>query len=550
METLPRINADLPAVPARPPAPPAPVEPQSTSPARARASTWRRWATAPVLAVMVAALGIVALHVSTASSIVSIWSRSDTFAHGFIVVPLCLWLVWRRTAVLESIAAAPWWPGLAGVLGGGALWLVMSAADVLGVKQFALAFMIQAAIITVVGLRVSRVLLFPLVFLVFAIPVGEIFVPRLIDWTADFTVWALRASGVPVYREANHFVIPSGMWSVVEACSGIRYIIASVMVGTIYAAVAYRSTRRRVWFVVASILAPIVANWLRAYMIVMLGHVSDNEIAVGVDHLIYGWLFFGLVMLLLFWVGSFWQEAPLALPAGTDADAAPLNPASRRPVPASRFFAAAAACVVAAGLWVPLAAHVAAGLTQAQPAAAVFAGAQGWEPLPAPIASWTPHYRGFAWDRRQSYRKDGNDVGLYVAYFRNQSKGRELVTSGNQLTTMEDVLWKQLSRSPETVTWAGRPIDTEQVQIGGPRQTLDVMRLYWVDGRITGNEYMAKALTAWSKLRGAGDDSALIVLYTPQGASPPGGAVALREFAAAMSPSIQRELDRVRAETR
>src|SRR5207302_5055454 len=111
--------------------------------------------------------------------------------------------------------------------------------------QFALAFMLQAAIVTVVGLQAARVLAFALAFLLFAVPSGEFLVPTLMDWTADFTVSALRLSGVPVYREANHFIIPSGVWSVVEACSGIRYIIASVMVGTIFAAVAYRSTRRR-----------------------------------------------------------------------------------------------------------------------------------------------------------------------------------------------------------------------------------------------------------------------------------------------------------------
>src|SRR5205814_10510601 len=138
----------------------------------------------------------------------------------------------------------------------------------------------------------------------------------------------LRWSGVPVYREANHFIIPSGAWSVVEACSGIRYIIASVMVGTIYAAIAYRSTRRRVAFLAASVLVPILANWLRAYMIVMLAHLSSNKIAVGVDHLIYGWIFFGLVMVLLFWVGSFWREDDAPEGIGLDPSAALATPAA------------------------------------------------------------------------------------------------------------------------------------------------------------------------------------------------------------------------------
>ena len=139
-------------------------------------------------------------------------------------------------------------------------------------------------------------------------PLGEVLVPTLMDWTATFTVAALRASGVPVYQEGNFLVIPSGMWSIVEACSGLRYLIASLMVGCLYAYLSYRSPGRRVAFIAASLVLPIFANWLRAYMIVMLGHLSNNRLAVGVDHLIYGWIFFGLVMVLLLWIGSRWRE--------------------------------------------------------------------------------------------------------------------------------------------------------------------------------------------------------------------------------------------------
>ena len=76
------------------------------------------------------------------------------------------------------------------------------------------------------GTAMLRALAFPLSFMFFAIPFGEFLMPQLIDWTADFTIAALRLTGIPVYREANSFVIPSGHWSVVEACSGIRYLIA------------------------------------------------------------------------------------------------------------------------------------------------------------------------------------------------------------------------------------------------------------------------------------------------------------------------------------
>ena len=76
--------------------------------------------------------------------------------------------------------------------------------------------------------------------------------PKLMEWTAWFTVLALRASGIPVYQEGLQFVIPSGNWSVVEACSGIRYIIASVTVGTLFAYLNYVTLRRRLIFIAIS----------------------------------------------------------------------------------------------------------------------------------------------------------------------------------------------------------------------------------------------------------------------------------------------------------
>ncbi len=516
--------------------------------AAGRVPAGAHWFTAPVLAAAVAVIGIVAVHASTAASIVSIWERSETFAHGFVIVPICLWLIWRKREALAEISAAPWWPGVLAVLAAGAMWFVMSVADVLGLKQFSLAFMVQAAFVTVVGLSVARALAFPLAFLLFAIPVGEIFVPTLIEWTANFTVWALRFSGVPVYREANHFVIPSGTWSVVEACSGIRYIIASVMVGTIYAAVAYRSTRRRALFMAAAIVTPIVANWLRAYGIVMLGHLSGNRIAIGFDHIIYGWLFFGLVMLLVFWIGSYWQEEPAASPEAPAAERTGVTPDRAATASTASFFAAAFACIAVAGIWIPLEARVASATEANAPEVAVLPARDGWVASPDAIADWKPDYRGFAWDLRQAYRKGDREVGVYIAYYRNQTKGRELVTSGNQLTNIGDIRWKPIARAADAIDWNGESVSVERTRLSGPGDKLDVVRLFWVDGQVTASEYVAKARLAWSRLRGRGDDSALIVVYAPRPAGSPDAAESLREFTRSMSAGIARALAAVRGE--
>ena len=543
------IGHHAPKAARRPPAEPRPPSSSASVGAVAvdrtapQASGWQStWRVAPALAAGLAALGIVAIHWQTAASVVAIWIRSETFTHGFVVVPICLWLAWRRRDALAAVPARPWWPGLVLVLAAGLLWLLAVAAGALGARQFALAFTLQAAIVTVVGGRVARAAIFPLTFLLFAVPFGEIFVPTLIEWTADFTVSALRWSGVPVYREANLFIIPSGAWSVVEACSGIRYIIASVMIGTIYAAIAYRSARRRALFMAAAVLVPIVANWLRAYMIVMIGHLSNNRLAVGVDHIIYGWVFFGLVMLLLFWAGSFWQQDDRPdVASGKAPNAAAL------PVPASSrsLFAAAAAAIVVAAIWVPVGNAIDRSIAPGTPRLAPIAATGGWSDASRALIDWKPQYKGFVAERQQAFEADGRAVGVYIAYYRGQNKGSELITSGNQLTASGDWKWKEIGRGSDHVDWAGRDQQVDTATLSG-RTDLRVFRLYWIAGQATANPYAAKALQAWAKLTGRGDDAALIVLYAPVLARNDDPGPSLHAFARAMSPSIEQTLSLAR----
>ena len=76
--------------------------------------------------------------------------------------------------------------------------------------------MIPLAVMAVLGTRVACALCIPLAFLFFAVPFGEALVPPLMDWTADFTVAALRLTGMPVYREGNvlhHPFRATGPWS-------------------------------------------------------------------------------------------------------------------------------------------------------------------------------------------------------------------------------------------------------------------------------------------------------------------------------------------------
>jgi EpsI family protein len=110
------------------------------------------------------------------------------------------------------------------------------------------------------------------------------------------------------------------------------------------------------------------------------------------------------------------------------------------------------------------------------------------------------------------------------------------------LATPWDPRWIQIGAASDTVRWSDTPVTVSRFELAGPNTFLDVFRLYWINGHVTSSDYVAKALMAWSKITGQGDDSALIVIYAAEPGRGKGASDTLQKFVAANSPSIEQTL--------
>lgn len=484
---------------------------------------WR----APLAVFALVVVLLLVLYRNTVIGMVSIWERSDTYAHGFMVLPIALWLVWRQRHRVADLVPQPSIVAVLLMLGAATLWLLGDLVSVNAATQLALTMLLVLAVPAVLGWQVAWTLLFPLCFVFFAVPIGDFMMPQLMEWTADFTVVALRLSGIPVYREGQQFVIPSGHWSVVEACSGIRYLIASVTVGSLFAYLNYQSARRRVLFVLVSILVPVIANWLRAYIIVMLGHYSGNTLATGVDHLVYGWVFFGIVILIMFVIGAKWSEPTPDLEA---------SPATASVVSAARPRPAVLAALVAA---LVLPHGVIWALERAQnhatPQMVAIALQGGWQPTEVPSPDWKPAFQNPSAELFQGAVKDDKRVGVYIGYYRGQNAERKLVSSTNQLVAYSDKQWAEVLASSKSVSWGGTTVPVRAAELrsslvgDAAAARLTAWQVYWVNGRFVASDAMAKIHGAMSRLTGKGDDSAVVIVYAPTN-SPTGAQAILESF--------------------
>ncbi len=266
------------------------------------------WSISAKVFVALLLLLIVAFHQTIIATAMIWWDASDTYIHGMFVVPAVAWMIWSQRSDCLKLTPSTSYLGVLGVAIFGLFWIFASIAGIAVGQQLSLFAMLPMLVLSVFGCRVARTVWYPLLYLLFAVPMGEFLIPSLMQFTAWFAVKGLQLTGIPVYWEGLMFEIPSGNFEVVKACSGIRYLIASIALGYFYAFLTYRSTKRRLLFIALSIIFPIVANGLRAYGIVMIAHLSDMEYATGFDHIIYGWVWFGVVMLVMFWIGSFWRE--------------------------------------------------------------------------------------------------------------------------------------------------------------------------------------------------------------------------------------------------
>jgi exosortase A len=479
-----------------------------------------------------------------ASSMVAVWIRSETFTHAFLVPPIALWLAWRQREALATVESRPVAWLLAPIAVVCFMALLGELAEVEAASHFALVTLVVLSVPALFGWGVARVLAFPLGFLYFAVPFGEFLVPQLMEWTADFTVLALRATGIPVYREGMDFVIPSGSWSVVSACSGVRYLIASLMVGTLFAYLNYRSLRRRLLFVGVAILVPIIANWLRAYMIVMIGHLSNNQLAVGVDHLLYGWVFFGIVIGLMFFIGARWSEPDPEPGAGQVPgvrQGAAAAPAWRR----WSMVAAVGVLVAGAQAWAWRLEHP---ITQLPaPALRLPALAPGWAPAEQPMP-WGPGYKNPAAVAERAAERDGRTVWLWVGYYRQQGDDSRLVTSTNRVVAAGDKSYSRadvarLSGAEGLPGFVGTELRRGAALSVGTVDRLRVWHVYWIGGRWTVSGPVAKLWQAWDMLRGRGDDGAVVMLITPLASD---ADATLAKFARAHLEAIDLELTAVR----
>ncbi|HKX87646.1 MAG TPA: exosortase A [Sphingopyxis sp.] len=486
-------------------------------------TVWRRHLAA--LALLSAA--IFAIFWREAADVAGIWWNSSTFTHCLLIIPMIGWLVSQRVALLRPLTPAFWWPALVWMAGAGLVWLVGEAAGVGLFRQLGLILMLQGAVAATLGEKLVRALLFPLFYALLLVPFGEELVPLLQTLTAHISMVLLHLSGIPAKMEGVFITTPAGFFEVAEACSGVNFLIAMLAYSIFAAHLCFRSWTRRIVFVAAALATTILANALRAWGTMVAAEIWGIEAAGGIDHIFYGWFFFGAVILLVMLVARRWFDRP-ANDAAVDV----------RALGGSPRFAARGRWLLPVALAIPLGvlgwAMLIGGRAAPLPEPMPIASPPGWRELVVEHAAWLPRFDGA--DRvevRHFVDTAGRGVTVAIGGYERQAEGREVVAFG-QGAIDPDSKWAWSASLP-----AIGGAKTEHLLHPGP-VLREAATWYVVGGTVTGSPRRAKLAGLRARLLG-GDPRALSIIISSEERQ--GGVNAIEDFLSA-SGGVEAMADR------
>lgn len=256
---------------------------------------WR----APLLRLALAWGALLAVFASDWLAMADQWWNISTYNHALLVPPILGWLVWQRAPELVRLAPDTWWPGVVAFGMAALVWVLGAFAELNLARQAGALAMLAGAALALLGPRVAAALAFPIGYSAFLVPFGEELVPPLQMITAAITIALVRAGDIPARIDGVFIDTPAGLFEVAEACSGVKFLIAMVAFGALVANVCFVSWRRRAAFMALCIVVPIIANGVRAWGTIAVAQVKGAAYAGGFDHIVYGWLFFAVVIALI-----------------------------------------------------------------------------------------------------------------------------------------------------------------------------------------------------------------------------------------------------------
>lgn len=485
----------------------------------------RRWSsTIALVTTAVAVIGI--SYGETIATAFHTWTHSDAHQFALLVLPISLYFIWQRRFLVAQHAPKPvFWPLLAAVPLG-LLWLVSNAVHVTLGTQIAAVGLLQVALLSILGWRIYKTLLFPFLFLWLLVPFGDVLTPDLMRLTTHLTAAGLTLAGLDATTDGNIVISEAGRVGIVEGCSALDFLIGNLVISLVFANLVYTRNSKRIVYVLAAVPVAILANNLRTTSVILITYLSDGAWNLLSDHKLYGWaLFLVFVVLQMAWGARF--SDPKGGTCGSLPT--PIDDHSASPAKIHGVLLTAVSLIAMPPLY---AAWLKTGAIH--PKSASLCGPAWLSPKKVENDGWHPVFVGAQAELHSQQVVDGRNVDLYVAYYWQQGEEAELVGWPNAVFDRKK--WHFMEEKAAVASIDGRATGVRETRLRGPERGRRLAwHWYWVDGRMVSSPAVAKLLQAKAELLGSDQRAAAIVLSTNERADAEGARTAMQSLLARAS---------------
>jgi exosortase len=248
-----------------------------------------------------AALALLACYATTLRGMFTQWWTDEDMSHGFAVPLVIAWIIWRERARWMALPLSPSWWGFPLLAGAAAMQVISSLG--LGLFASSVAFLVSivGAILCLGGFAFLRVWAFPLGLSLFMLPKLAIVYNQttlpLQLLASRMATGVLSGVGYRVIREGVILDVAGHRVSVVEACSGVRYLLSLAFIAVVFAYLADVKPWMRGALLIAAVPIAIVANAIRVAVSAAVPALDS-----GTPHEAAGWAVFVLCLFLIFFV--------------------------------------------------------------------------------------------------------------------------------------------------------------------------------------------------------------------------------------------------------
>lgn len=524
-----------------------------------RASAMPVWRLPWGLALIVVAVGVLSAWPfrDGISEMWRFWIEAPEYSHCILILPIAGFLVWQQKDRLERLSFTGSWWGVVIVLLGGALLVMGQLGTVYTLVQYAYVLTLFGLILSFLGWRAFRIILVPLLILLFMVPLPSFFLYNLSTklqlLSSQIGVDFIRFCDISVFLEGNVIDLGGYKLEVAEACSGLRYLFPLMTLGFLMAYFYKGALWKRIVLFLSSIPITVLMNSLRIGIIGVTVDRWGTAMAEGFLHEFQGWMIFMVSAALMLaemallnvigkesgtWRQLFGVELPAPTPVG----------AVRRERRLPTSFNAAGSLILV---------FLVVSIVMPRPAEAIPARSVFLQ-FPMELGPWHGQRQSLEAVYTDQLQLDdyvladyvngsgapglGAPVNLYISWYNSQRKGEAVHSPRACLPgggwQMHDFGQRELAG----VSIAGQPLRVNRtlIELGNQRQLV----YYWFQqrGRIIDNEFAVKWYLFWDAISRHRTDGAMVRLVTPV---PAAGSEAdadrrLTDLAARIAPDLSR----------